>query len=522
MTFKNGDLRFKLYKDPAVNILLFSAAAEASYVGGVFEATPEEITRKYIWRPKTPEISDEVMRHLTESNVSLDRDSLLFLFELCGEHFGVIVFALLWVQLTQKDQSAERAKHKIMLPEKWDYATTVNQVRKSIALGWSEPKSFLNCIAKSRAIKVNGGGDVVNPEELFVRILFTGPARIGGTDHRALTNLAIKGMLFPIPDQPTKIKGLNFFVMNDNLLFGVPHPLMRAYYQEQFKIHNWKPYIGEHYYNPTTCLDLLARVVPHLSFLNLVCAPVLDESTMSKHSFPHELQFQYAILKQLWRLDFQTLTIINNRKDVGQPDIIVTRGKATFVMELVLASRSEAIHEEHLLRFKIKRNYNSPLNQCILTIGTESEVLKKLELLAKLRKNNGLHSVNVLGLVPTRGFYNYTIYTKTRVQTKRTRIPVDGVSRSIVHNKCMPVVQLIRLKPQTEFDELQKQNLQLQLEVIQLKHEVNRLQQPRREPMLMPRVTPTASPASAPHDGVSISNASAPPDGAKAAPSTTY
>ena len=337
-------------------------------------------------------------------------------------------------------------------------------LRASIALGWRHQGAFLTHLLKSRAIKVNGGGELTdtsesgelkNTSEEFVRILFTGPSRM---DHNTVLakELTIKGLLFP-----TSVNtGLTHFDWSaGGFEFSVPHPLMCAYYQDQFKRHHWKPFIKDVYHVPESCIDLLARVVAHLSIKNVVCAPVLidSESTMSKKDFPHEAQIQHAILKKLWNLDFETIMLVNNKQTEGQPDIIAKRKDKTFILELVLAHRGDAEHEEHLLRFQTKQNYSRPTDakKCILTVGRDMEVVnQRLQAMFTIKQANyDLKNVELLGLAPTAAFCSYTLLHKVDTDQEHTfTVPVDGVSRVIHGSNMFSAVDVIKLVPQKEVD----------------------------------------------------------------------
>ena len=448
LTFGCADLISTLYKDPPIDILLFSTAAEVSVDGTAF-TTPPEITNKYLWRPTVPELTGEIIENLQSARAHLDADSLAFIFELCGGHFGITIHALRWIREVQLKSNTN---------DTWGYAKTMKEVRASIDLGWQNRDSFLAHLSKSRAVKVNGGGELTNAPKEFVKILFTGPGRI---DYNAVLakELTIKGMLLPTS---TNMSGLIRFDWNvSGSTFAVSHPLMCAYYQDEFTRLHWKPFIKDGHRVPESCIDLLARVVARLSLVDVVCAPVeLDtESTMSTKDFPHEAQFQHAILKHLWKLDFQTLTLVSNDKKLGQPDIIVKRDGETFIVEVLLAAKTDGIHERHLLRFLEKANYSRPVDakRCILTIGRNAEVVKeRLQvLLFSKKKHRELDDVELLGLVPTTAFCSYTLLkVNTHEQHKAFTIPVDGVSRAICGSTMMSAVDVIKLFPQNILSEM--------------------------------------------------------------------
>ena len=470
-TFSQPEFIRTLYHDPKINILLFSASAEAVGDQNKIVATPKEITNIYLWRP-TVFINKEVIAHLHQAGVYLNDDAFSFILELCGEHFGIALHALEWVKIAQKQSN------KI-----WEYSTTVKEVRKSIHLGWDKPNSFLNVVKRSRAIKVNGGSEPTEKSfypDVFAKILFAGPGKIDIENKSARKVLTVHGMLFPIRS-PTGKESL-FKYRDQDAVFCVPHPLMCIFYQRIFKNCHWKPFIKKEYRQPQNCTDLLARVIPHLSFLSVVSAPITShasvqtkDSTMSKqHNFPHEDQFQHAILKHLWKLGFETLMVMSNDDKIGRPDIVVPCGVKTFVLELLLATRTDEAHKEHILRFQTKSNYGEGMYKCILTIGkNESLVQDKMRLLDQIRQGTtGLHDVEVLGLVPKKAFCYYTLYKfppRERKAIQHFHFPVDGVSRSTGvmargHNP-ISVVEVISLIPRAEHEKMVNQ-LQMKIALL--------------------------------------------------------
>ena len=457
-TFSQTELVSTLYHDPSINILLFSASSEVEGDQNKIVETPKEITEIYLWRPKVV-IDDDVILDLHQAETYLDRQALLFILELCGEHFGIVLYALDWIRKKQCDSNSQ---------EIWDYSTTVKEVRKSIRLGWDKPNSLLNFVKQSRAIKVNGGSEPTEKSfypDVFAEILFKGPRAIRPENRTARKVLTVHGMIFPI--RKTNDTTSLFRYRDQDVVFGVPHPLMCTYYQREFKKYNWKPFIQEQYSQPQDCADLLARVIPYLSFLSVVSAPITSyasaqtkDSTMSnKHNFPHEDQFQLAILKHLWKLGFETLMVMSNNDKIGRPDIVVPSGTGTFVLELLLATRDDAAHKEHISRFRTKTNYAAGTEKCIVTIGKDaSRVQRKMDLLNAIKIDAAeLVDVEVLGLVPTKAFCSYTFYKlASRKSMQEFHFPVDGVSRSIGKmaggHDPVPVVDVISLIPRAKYD----------------------------------------------------------------------
>ena len=486
-TFSQNDLVGTLYNNPKINILLFSASAEVNGDHNKIVETPKEITNIYLWRPKVS-IDDNVISHLHDAGAYLDRDALLFILELCGEHFGITLHALTWVRTKQSQSNSV---------DIWDYSKTAKEVRKSIRLGWDEPNSLLSFVKISRAVRVNGGSEPTQDSfypDVFAQVLFTGPCKIGKENMTAKKVLTVHGMIFPVRKTTQTTSLLRYH--DKDAIFGVPHPLMCIFYQREFKRCNWKPFIKEEYKQPLNCTDLLARVIPHLSFLSVVSAPTTSyasaqtkDSTMSKqHNFPHEDQFQHAILKHLRKLGFETLMVMSNDEKIGRPDIVVPCGDKTFVVELLLATRTEEAHKEHILRFQTKSNYVEGTDKCIVTIGKDEKVVKeRMGHLGKIKRkrinNSQLTEVEILGLVPTKAFCSYTLYKWASRSMEQFDFRVDGVSRStclLKYHAPISVVDVIPLIPREEHDRMvnklkwQMQRLEIMIACLQRGDEQHR------------------------------------------------
>ena len=172
---------------------------------------------------------------------------------------------------------------------------------------------------------------------------------------------------------------------------------------------------------------------------------------------------------------FETIKIVSNKSTEGEPDIIVARGASTFVLELLLTSRDDDAHREHILRFKTKGNYKAGDKKCIVTIGTdEADILHKMQVMRTEQiKENDLSDVEIIGVMPSKAFCQYTVYisaphdhnTRTAQQNfayDSYYIPVDGVSRSIsglgIPTPVIDVEELVeRKKMQSEIQKVVKE-----------------------------------------------------------------
>ena len=441
LTFADTTFSAALYKNKPKNlkILLFSASGEAHSADDTYRITPQPITRKLMWYPKIPDFQ-AVVNELALCDVHLDEASVMFLFNLCGGQFDIVVKAFQWIQETQQhDRSPE---------EPWDLKTTMHNVRSSMNLGWEKAHSFLEKLTESRAVKCNGkyDGDFSKtiPTE-FVKVLFEGPTSSLTAGKKK--ELTVCGFL--VPEKP-KEDISNFALLNwtkSGVLFRVANPFMCKYYQDAFHDLGYFAKIKTEYLTPKTCVEMLALVVPFVSFENVVFPPVPHKDGksgggLSVDNFPHEQQFNAAIKAQLASSGFSTNLVVDKTEGKGEPDLVVQcmdpgRNEIKqYVVESVLARHGIANMKEHLDRFATKENYRDSEGQkCLLTIGTEGhkvvDLVKKLKATANV---TNLKHVELVGLVPSPGFTNHTIYAFHGRELRSFVIPVDFVARAINKN----------------------------------------------------------------------------------------
>ena len=456
-TFLNEALKTALYKPKAQTtpetthpkILLFSATGMAyskirTALTG-YHGTPDTIKGKYLWRPTRPH-AKEVVDQLKRKGVKMDALAVNLIFDLCGDNFGTVQQAFKWIEETQKPDDDE-----------WNYDKTLSRLRTSMQLGWGVEGSFLHTLSLCRAVKVPDIAVESLPLE-FIKILFEGPAK--NLPPSVKENLTSAGFILPVSNkkntsglQPNSVHVVtDHFVLFDwsssDTEFGISHTLMCDYYQDLLRSHhrasiqnNHKPSGAAH-----SCRNLIARVVPFMSLKRVVSASHgrVDNVTLSIKGFPHEINFEDSICRQLTEFKYHRYRAVDKGSN-GDPDIIAASPEgqvvyasdgqiqSLYIIELVLAFADVA---EHFQRFnpdakKPLQNYmDKNSKKCLLVIGPEYKLV--LQHVTKF-KNNRL-GVEIIGLVPSCAFSSYDMcyeHPDDKNQVMHCRIPVDYVARSI-------------------------------------------------------------------------------------------
>ena len=452
-TFSNATLQTALYKknvqktDP--KILLFSATGvaynNASALTG-YHGTPDTIKGKYLWRPTRPNVKS-VVKQLQHKGITMDTLAVSLIFDLCGDNFGTVQQAFKWIEEIQKPDDV------------WNYEKTLSVLRTSMQLGWGCTGSFLHSLSLCRAVKVPGVAIESIPAD-FIKILFEGPAK--DLTISAKQELTSSGFILPIKNQSntsglkqlatTLHRTTDHFVLFDwsstETEFGVSHTLMCDYYQDLLR-RNYRACIRNNHKPSGTaqsCRNLVSRVVPFMSLKRVVSASHgrVDDVTVSQKGFPHEINFEDAICRQLAEFKYHRYRPVNITPD-GTPDIIAAspEGQVTYasdgqiqslyIIELVLVFADVA---EHLQRFNPnknnpKKNYlRSNAKKCLLIIGPQHKHV--LQHVSKF--SNNAFDVEIIGLVPSHAFSSYDMYYAHPDDKERVlscRIPVDYVARSI-------------------------------------------------------------------------------------------
>ena len=442
LTFANTSLLDALYKQTpeGLKIVLFSASGETCSNKGKLRKTPASITCRLIWRPKIPDVAD-ITQQLRRDHVTLDEESVSFLFNLCTGHFDMMMVALRWVQTQQLQGKTEDERQ-------WKLKTTMQRVRSSWDVGWHVTGSFLHELRKSRAVRANGPyADEREIPSIFRHILFSGPTKLKSPQDRR--DLTVAGLL--LPEEYFVSKDTNFVSVDwadNDTRYRVAQPILCQYYQHKFQELGFFANIKPKYTVPDNCLDLLALITPFLSFESVVFPPLLHQSGefgggLNTESFPHEAHFITAMKSQFMRQGFRVNDIVDNVD--GEPDIVMQRlipegyrhglsPTKQYVLELALTGfkgrQGIRYLRDHLSRFWRKKNYSDIVaHKCLLIIGRDkSAVTTHLPTLYKENKNE---DVEILGLVVSPAFFSHTIFMFDGNELLSFDIPVDFVARVI-------------------------------------------------------------------------------------------
>ena len=369
-------------------LLLLSASGEAS--AGMMSTTPSEITQKFFWTPTIPEVDGHFISQLEQAGVRLNEDSVEFFMKFCGGHRSIFMAAMNWVKKKQNGSP-------------WEFKQTVTEVRDSMgANSWLVSGGILEGLAASRGVKVNGkfGNLDVVPSE-FVTILCEGPGQL---PPKLCRDLTVCGFVQPVPEA-----GHQEFRKVDwtqaNTRYAVSNPVMASYYREQLKDFRGlevrvDPYI------PVSCLDLLLRAIPYLTFAQVVgYAPTAAAaSALSASSSPFEDQYNRAIIDALTKLGYKADSC--ESPTIGKVDVFVNIAGKTFSMEGIVADRGQQDHTDHRNRFDNPNlsAYSEATKKALFTIGSTERTVRD-------RVNaTRAEGVEIIGLVPNVAYTRYHIF----------------------------------------------------------------------------------------------------------------
>ena len=369
-------------------LLLLSASGEAST--GMMSTTPSEITQKFFWTPTIPEVDGHFISQLEQAGVHLDEDSVEFFMKFCGGHRSIFMAAMNWVKKKQNGSP-------------WEFKQTVTEVRDSMgANSWWVSGGILEGLAASRGVKVNGkfGNLDVVPRE-FVTILCEGPGQLPPKLRRDLT---VCGFVQPVPEAGHKeFRKVDWTQAYTR--YAVSNPVMASYYREQLK--NFRGLeVRVDRYIPVSCLDLLLRAIPYLTFARVVgYAPnAAAASALSASSSPFEDQYNRAIIDALTKLGYQADSC--ESPTIGKVDVFVNIDGKTFSMEGIVADRGQQDHTDHRNRFDNPSlsAYSEATRKALFTIGSTERTVRD-------RVNaTRAEGVEIIGLVPNVAHTRYHIF----------------------------------------------------------------------------------------------------------------
>ena len=368
-------------------VLFLSASGEGSASS---PTTPTEIVRKFFWTPAIPEVDNHFIRQLEQAGVCLDEDSIEFFMKFCGGHRSIFMAAMKWVREKQNGVG-------------WNYSQAVTNVRKSMFGNWLESGSILSELAQSRAVKVNGQfGDIEMVPMVFIKLLCEGPAQIRSARERR--EMTIHGFAVPVPEAGHKeFRKVDWTQANTR--YAVSNPVMASYYREQLKdFRGLEVRVDPDI--PVSCLDLLLRAIPYLTFARVVgYAPnAAAASALSASNSPFEDQYNRAIIDALTELGY--LAHSCESPTAGKVDVCVSIADKTFSMEGIMAHRGPRDHADHRKRFDNPSlgAYSTATHKALFTIGSTERTVRD-------RVNaTRAEGVEIIGLVPNVAHTRYHIF----------------------------------------------------------------------------------------------------------------
>ena len=312
-----------------IKMLLFSAAGTGLLADGATIATPSEITKKYMWYPPLPN-GDYLSSQLEEAGIYLNGDAVDFLMKICCGHRGIFMMTLGWVQACQENEHNHQENDQ---QKKWDLTKIVTEVRHSFSQshvqekrdagsGWSI--GLRQHMMRSRAVKVNGKYDDVNdvPNEV-AQVSFGGSRRkdqLGGKERE----LTIAGFLVPEQRVGSQKEFMDYNWSDPSILYGLANSVMANYYRDRF-LASGKFQREMLDFIPKTGSDLLARVLPFMSFTTVIDNVIIHngklKTPLSPQQLPYEDHYNSALGKVLGDLGYSPAMPLNSD---GKVDLIAS------------------------------------------------------------------------------------------------------------------------------------------------------------------------------------------------------
>jgi len=334
-------------KNHTPKIVLFSASGSAVGLNGETVATPSEITHKYMWYPPVPD-SERLVEELKEAEppIHLTADSVRFFIALCGGHRGIFMRSMTWVQECQNiSQDGNDADDDNNITS-WNIQECVSQVRKTFeesrkattrGLGWNI--GLRKAFKASRAVRVNGNfSNIENIPKEFGMVLFGGSKLMKELNGKE-RDLTINGFLFP-----ERTNSDEEFVLYDwtdiQVCYGISNPIMAEYYSDVLS--SYKRRLVESKKKPSSAADLLARVLPYMTFTTVVDNPIPTReggltNPLSREGLPYEDDYNDAIALILEK-DLKYIVSRPKNPNTGKTDVVVTYDdNCTCAIESIMA-----------------------------------------------------------------------------------------------------------------------------------------------------------------------------------------
>jgi len=338
----------------APRILLFSASDSAcdSNTGGTV-ATPIETQNKFLWCPPFAD-SEKLVGELAEAArpICLSTDSVQFFLKLCGCHRGTFMRAMPWVQECQDNKPPKEDCDDASTKKRCDVQDCISHVRRSFEKSRKETAcgkhmvwevGLCKAFKQSRAVRVNGQfSDVENVPKEFGKVLFGGAQSMKELNGQE-RELTLNGFVFP-----ERRDNDGEFISHDwtdpSVVCGTSNPVMAECCSDVLPAEvNYKRTWKSGMKIPSGAADLLARVIPHMTFATVIDNPILIgtdgqlQSPLSSEGLPYEDDYNDAITEIL-KTDLNC-TVSNPKNPVtGKTDVVVTHDDdSTCAVESVMA-----------------------------------------------------------------------------------------------------------------------------------------------------------------------------------------
>jgi hypothetical protein len=179
---------------------------------------------------------------------------------------------------------------------------------------------------------------------IFARLVVEGGKKLPELENQERI-LTINGFLVPARKQ-TQEEFTKYNWQDDSVLYGVPNALMAEYYYDRYKDQmNLQTRLNQGMMEPKSCADLLARVLPYMTFTTVVEFPTSNidgkpNNPLSSGGLPYEEQYSAAMASVLQKLNIIVSTPQN--PNAGKVDLLVTfKDGKTCAVENIMATSSK-------------------------------------------------------------------------------------------------------------------------------------------------------------------------------------
>ena len=395
---KPGYLRQRL------KVLMLFTVSKAKNEQGEIHTAPVQITAKYMWTPPIP-LASQLVDQLAAANVHLTEGALDFFMCLCGGHPGIFMRSMQWVQERQMKEKSKTL---------WDISRSLGEVRMSWPTG-----TLMETLEQPPAICVK------NIPDEFAEILCQGAS--GGLKPAVCRDLIIHGFILPSAEKHQEFEPCDWNVVGARC--GVSNPFVAAYYCDVLqKMRHSRVDVHR---EVTSCLDLLLRALPYLSFVEVGACTMRNERIvceLSTDALPYRNQYTSAIIRVLQNLGFLAGTM---RTSSPKLDIHLLQDETMFAIETVMAQRSPTRIAKLRSRFDTVPFLQQAAKKCLVIIGKLDRVRKRVREVQV--------GIEVVGLVPNAGHVGYTVCVKHEGEgVVEFNIECDQVAKKLTSLSKMP------------------------------------------------------------------------------------